>query len=119
MFCLIAMSNCFVFSLGMTRNIVELSLCTQNSSASGSSANVLGFDEGYGMNFTHVVSRMIEEMGYRVECELLEGKNYLICSIISSEGREIISSDVAIGMDDPRRYLPKVLVKKLDQAFPN
>lgn len=81
--------------------------------------NVLGFDEGYGMNFTHVVSSVIEKMGYRVECEPLESKNYLICSIISRDGREIISSDVAIGLDDPRGYLPKVLVKKLDQAFPN
>ena len=78
-----------------------------------------GFDEGYGMNFTHVVRHAIEALGYQVECEPYEGKNYMICSILDSDGRDIVLADVAIGLDDPREYLPKVLVETLDQSFPN
>ena len=79
----------------------------------------MGFDEGYGINFTHIVSNVIEEMGYQVDCEAYEGKNYMICSIKNSEGRDVISGDIAIGLDDPREYLPKVVVETLDQSFPN
>ena len=75
-----------------------------------------GFGDGDDMVFTEVVADYIESLGY--ETQYSGGiHNSYFDSIKDKSGKEIIGEEVQIGYDDPRDYLPKSLIEKLDGYF--
>ena len=69
-----------------------------------------GFDDGNGWNGTNIVAEDLKEVEY--ECECTSGShNYYICSL--KRGSQIIEGD------DPREFLPREVVRFLDQRFPD
>ena len=78
-----------------------------------------GFGDGDGQVETYDVAAALERAGYIVEIETWGLHNTLIVSIVK-DGEEMMplcSSEVAIGYDDPRDYLPEEIVRILDRAF--
>ena len=75
-----------------------------------------GFDDGDGIGFTGVVATFIENLGYTTEYSSGIHNEYFD-SIKDNSGKELIGEDVATGYDDPKEYLPKSLVEKLNKHF--
>ena len=79
-----------------------------------------GFEDGDGWNGTHLICDFIESLGYKVDAEKWGLHNYMIESIKSTKDGELMDWDKnQIGYDNPRSYLPKELVDKLDAEFPS
>ena len=76
-----------------------------------------GFDDGDGMVMTDTVVEALETAGYTVKSEAWGLHNVIITSI-KCKGRERIPAKANVGYDDPRKYLPKAVIKVLDAAFP-
>ena len=78
-----------------------------------------GFGDGDGLNFTECVADCIRKMGYEVDTHTWGIHNYMIHEITDADGRNLFESqDVNVGYDDPREYLPKEIIEKLDEEFP-
>ena len=77
-----------------------------------------GFDDGDGANFTGVVAEFLMGLGYEVMSDCWGIHNYMIMSLIDPRGVELMDDDkIEIGYDNPRIYLPKELIEKLDEKF--
>jgi hypothetical protein len=75
-----------------------------------------GFDDGDGIIMTDTVVATLEAAGYAVNAEPWGMHNVIITSI-KRKGRELIPAKAKVGYDDPRKYLPKAVIKVLDAAF--
>lgn len=78
-----------------------------------------GFCDG-GTTMTPYVVAELEDAGYVVEAEQWGIHNVVIFSI-KKDGRELMpheNSDVRIGYDDPRGYLPQEIIELLDERLP-
>ncbi len=76
-----------------------------------------GFGDGDGQIETETVAAALEQAGYAVEYNEWGLHNTVIVSI-RKDGIEQIPDTVPVGYDDPRKYLPRKIVKLLDKAFP-
>jgi len=76
-----------------------------------------GFDDGDGLVMTHVVVQALRKAGYAVTAEPWGWHNVTITSIRRRQVQQIPEC-ANLGYDDPRDYLPKEIIKLLDEAFP-
>jgi hypothetical protein len=76
-----------------------------------------GFNDGDGQIETGQVCNALENAGYTVE-ELARGVHNTIIVSIKKDGIEQIPQSATVGYDDPRKYLPRKIVRLLDKAFP-
>lgn len=77
-----------------------------------------GFADGDGLVMTEHVAEALRKASYTVKVEPWGLHNVVITSIKSGkQQRELIPNSVDFGCDDPRDYLPKKIVKLLDEAF--
>lgn len=77
-----------------------------------------GFGDGDGIVMTEYVAAALRARGYTVTTEPWGCHNVTISSITSKKGKELIPDGINYGYDDPRDYLPKRIVKLLDETFP-
>jgi hypothetical protein len=80
-----------------------------------------GFGDGDGQVETWQVETILAGAGYEVTVEGWGMHNTVITSI-KKNGTEFIplgDPDVTFGYDDPRGYLPSVIVELLDKALPD
>jgi len=78
-----------------------------------------GFDDGDGLVQTHVVEDVLIAYGYEVDTQMWGCHNTIIISI-TEDGKEFMpdeNSDVCVGYDCPREYLPKEIIKILDDEI--
>lgn len=73
-----------------------------------------GFGDGEGHVQTARVAAVLEQNGYDVRHQYWGNHNDIIDSIMKDSVEQIPAS-VRVGYDDPRRYLPKRIVRLLDQ----
>jgi hypothetical protein len=73
-----------------------------------------GFDDGDGPVMTDVVVAVLQDAGYRVTAETWGSHNVVIFSIKDANGAEQIPSDINLGYDEPRDYLPEAVIALLD-----
>ena len=73
-----------------------------------------GFDDGDGAVMTDVVVAVLQDAGYSVTAEPWGSHNVIIFSIKDASGAELIPKDIQIGYDEPRDYLPDVIITLLD-----
>lgn len=78
-----------------------------------------GFGDGDSLVMTEHVANTLRRRGYTVATEPWGCHNVTISSIKSRKGRELIPDDIVDGYDDPRSYLPRSIVRLLDEAFPS
>jgi hypothetical protein len=78
-----------------------------------------GFGDGDGINFTDKVIDVLENMGYAVEADNWGIHNYMIFQIKDQSGNDIIPDSAKVGYDNPRVYLPKDIIDRLDKEFPD
>ena len=76
-----------------------------------------GFGDGDGQIETETVATALEQAGYAVEQSEWGFHNTVIASI-RKDGIEQIPETASVGYDDPRKYLPRKIVRLLDKAFP-
>lgn len=76
-----------------------------------------GFGDGASAYMTHEVVSALETAGYDVKSFAWGCHNEIITDI-SKAGRCLISPQVSIGYDNPRKYLPRKIVMLLDETFP-
>jgi len=80
-----------------------------------------GFGDGDGPNFTEEVANFLMGEGYDVDCRTWGMHNYMIMDIkrdgVSIMPDEAEHSTFQVGYSDPREWLPKDLIKKLDKEF--
>ena len=85
--------------------------------------NKFGFGDGDELVYTQDIANFIEELGYKVEYNGWGVHNTIIDSIKTKDDDVIMdwesleSWGLEMGYSDPREYLPKDLVKKLDEKF--
>lgn len=79
--------------------------------------NKFGFNDGDGLNFTDAVANYLRENGYAIRTEAWGAHNFMITDILKV-GSSVIPAKTKIGYENPRAYLPRQLVQKLDRAFP-
>jgi hypothetical protein len=75
-----------------------------------------GFDDGDGMVMTDTIVTALEAAGFTVKAGPWGMHNVIITSI-KRKGRELIPAKAKVGYADPRKYLPKAVIKVLDAAF--
>lgn len=93
--------------------------CGEPSSWSWNEAfDKFGFGDGDGLVMTETVADALRKHGLTVIVEPWGSHNVTITSIKTKAGKELIPEDIQYGYDDPRDYLPKRIVKLLDEAFP-
>lgn len=73
-----------------------------------------GFEDGDGPVMTDVVASVLRDGGYSVTAEPWGSHNVVICSIKDANGIEQIPSDINLGYDEPRDYLPDAIIALLD-----
>lgn len=76
-----------------------------------------GFGDGDGQIETETVTTALEQAGYATEQSEWGFHNTVIASI-RKDGIEQIPETASIGYDDPRKYLPRKIVRLLDKTFP-
>ena len=76
-----------------------------------------GFGDGDGIVMTEHVAQALRTRGYTVTTEPWGMHNVTIRSILTKKGNELIPDGINYGYDDPRDYLPKRIIKILDDAF--
>lgn len=74
-----------------------------------------GFDDGDGLVMTDTVVRVLADAGYNVTAEPWGSHNVVIFSIKDASGVEQIPTDINLGYDEPRDYLPEAIITLLDQ----
>lgn len=77
-----------------------------------------GFGDGKGQVETEQVRDFLVMAGCVVELHSWESHNTVIRSIVR-DGIELIPETASVGYDDPRKYLPRDIVRMLDGAFPS
>jgi hypothetical protein len=77
-----------------------------------------GFGDGDGQVMTHEVAHVLRDAGYEVETNVW-GCHNVIIDVIRKDGRDLIPASVQIGYADPRRYLPKRIIRLLDRQLPD
>lgn len=80
-----------------------------------------GFNDGDDRVMTDDVVVALEKIGCTVTSQRWGMHNCIITSIKTADGDEVMPRDnpnVRVGYDCPRSYLPTVLVRYLDEAFP-
>ena len=78
-----------------------------------------GFEDGDGWNGTDLVKRFIKKkFDYDCESDAWGCHNYMIFKIKNKNGKNIIDEDINVGYDDPTDYLPKHMIKALNDEFP-
>lgn len=77
-----------------------------------------GFNDGDGIVMTEHVAEALRKRGYTVTTEPWGCHNITISSITSKKGKDLIPVGINYGYDDPRDYLPKRIIKVLDEEFP-
>jgi hypothetical protein len=75
-----------------------------------------GFEDGDGLVLTYRVAGALESAGYTVDYDSWGMHNTVILSI-KKDDVELIPSDIDLGYDDPRQYLPADIVQHLDDTF--
>ena len=73
-----------------------------------------GFGDGDGLVMTDVVVAVLRDAGYCAASEPWGSHNITIFSIEDASGIELIPTDINLGYDDPRDYLPDAIIKLLD-----
>lgn len=73
-----------------------------------------GFEDGDGLVMTDVVVDVLHDAGYNVSAEPWGSHNVTNFSIEDANGVEQIPTDISIGSDDPRDYLPDTIISLLD-----
>ena len=76
-----------------------------------------GFGDGDGQVETGTVVEVLRAAGYEATAEPW-GLHNIVIGSIRRKGRELISAHTAVGYADPRKYLPKALVRLLDRELP-
>ena len=76
-----------------------------------------GDGDGDGQVMTHVVADVLRTADYVVSSEPWGLHNITICSI-KRDGVELIPEHTNVGYGDPRKYLPKHIVRLLDRKLP-
>ena len=76
-----------------------------------------GFGDGDGHVETATVAETLRAVGYEVAAEPWGFHNTVIRSI-KRKGVEFISAHAEVGYADPRKYLPKAVVRLLDRKLP-
>ena len=76
-----------------------------------------GFGDGASAYMTHEVVSALESAGYDVRSFRWGCHNDIIIEI-SQDGRDLMSLEVERGYDNPREYLPRKIIKLLDEKFP-
>lgn len=79
--------------------------------------NKFGFGDGDGQVETDTVMLTLERAGYSASASKWGLHNIIIHSI-KRNGVEQIPADANVGYDDPRKYLPRCIVKLLDDKLP-
>ena len=78
-----------------------------------------GFDDGDGKVMTDTVAAVLCANGYIVTTHIWGLHNTVITSIDTADTNvALIPAGTHIGYDDPRRYLPRHVVRILDHALP-
>lgn len=77
-----------------------------------------GFNDGDGQVMTDVVIQCLDKAGYEASSFRWGAHNEIIASI-TKDGVELIPHTAKVGYDDPRRYLPKAIVRFLDERLPD
>ena len=75
------------------------------------------FGDGASGYMTHEVVSALETAGYDVRSFSWGCHNDIIIEI-AKDGRELMSPKVQRGYDNPRKYLPRKIVRFLDERFP-
>lgn len=75
-----------------------------------------GFQDGDGLIMTEKVAEALRMHGYEVET-MHWGFHNTIITDISRDDEPLIPRQTVIGYDDPRKYLPKVVIDLLDGEF--
>lgn len=73
-----------------------------------------GFEDGDGLVMTDVVAAVLRDSGYSVIAKTWGSHNVVIVSIKDANGVEQIPTDISIGYDEPRDYLPESVIALLD-----
>lgn len=77
-----------------------------------------GFEDGEGLVMTEHVAEVLRAHGYTVQTEPWGIHNITVSSIKSAKGKELIPFNrISFGYADAREYLPKRIIKLLDEAF--
>lgn len=76
-----------------------------------------GFGDGDGQVMTHDVVQVLRAAGYDADAAPWGLHNTTIYSI-KRDGAEVIPDKANIGYGNPRKYLPKEIVRLLDQKLP-
>lgn len=76
-----------------------------------------GFGDGDGQVMTDDVAQVLRAAGYAVAVAPWGLHNTTIYSI-KRDGVELIPNTANVGYDDPRKYLPKHIVRLLDRKLP-
>ena len=75
-----------------------------------------GFGDGDGANFTHEVEDFLLKHGWTAVADWWGIHNYMIIELTGPNGEKPMA-DAVVGYDNPREYLPKELIDKLDKTF--
>ena len=76
-----------------------------------------GFGDGDGQVMTHVVEDVLRAAGYHVTSRPWGLHNITICSI-KRNGVELLPEHINVGYGDPRKYLPRKILRLLDKKLP-
>ena len=76
-----------------------------------------GFGDGDGIIMTEHVADIIRKAGYSVETSGWYLHNIVIGSIKQGDVELIPQQGIAFGYDNPRDYLPEVIINLLDRHF--
>jgi hypothetical protein len=78
-----------------------------------------GFGDGDGQVMTEAVANVLRASGYAVIVEPWGIHNTTIVSIKKDELEQSPFGRITFGYDDPRSYLPEIVVRLLDERFPD
>jgi len=100
-------------------SITTCKTCFQDTHWSWTEAfDKFGFYDGDGLVMTEHVAQALRKKRYTVTTEPWGCHNVVVTSIVSKKGRALIPARSNLGYDDPLDYLPKRIIKLLDDAFP-
>jgi len=100
-------------------SITTCKICCQVTHWSWTEAfDKFGFCDGDGLVMTEHVAQALRKKGYAVTTEPWGCHNVVITSIKSKKAKDVIPALTNLGYDDPLHYLPKRVIKLLDEAFP-
>lgn len=100
-------------------SITHCPACCQTTTWSWTEAfDKFGFEDGDGIVMTEHVANAMRKRGYTVTTEPWGCHNVTITSIRSKRGKKLIPEHINLGYEEARDFLPKNIIKLLDEAFP-